>query len=334
MKELALNYQKTVREVGIGIPDDPWLQLTGAIEMVLGSWRTQKTREYRSLMDVSDSWGTAVIVQAMVFGNRDENAGSGVVFTAHPYRKVSRVALWGDYAVGDQGEDIVSGLVTTYPISVEQAEIDGRSEEFALETKFPEIYQKLLSICRELVYEKRWNPQEIEFTFDGPEADNLYILQTRDMITIKKKESFEVFSEENIDAFVLGKGIGVSGSALSGKAVFTIDNILQLRQQEPEMPLILIRQDTVPEDIKEISMADGLLTARGGQTSHASVVTLRLEKTCVVGCKALKVYESEERCEINGQTIRFGDEVSIDGRKGLFLKGRHQARQEVHILPL
>jgi len=334
MKELALNYQKTVREVGIGVPEDPWLQLTGAIEMVLDSWRAAKTREYRSLMDVSDSWGTAVIVQAMVFGNRDEESGSGVVFTAHPYRKVSRVALWGDYAPGDQGEDIVSGLVTTYPISVEQAEIDGRSKEYTLENKFPEIYQKLLSIGRELVYEKRWNPQEIEFTFDGPQSANLSILQTRDMITIKKKECFDVFEEEDVEAFLLGKGIGVSGSALSGKAVFTIENILKMRQDEPNTPLVLIRQDTVPEDIKEIAMAEGLLTARGGQTSHASVVTLRLEKTCVVGCNHLKVFESEERCEINGHTIRFGDEVSIDGRKGLFLKGRHKVRQEVHILPL
>jgi len=148
------------------------------------------------------------------------------------------------------------------------------------------------------------------------------------------QECFEVFEEENIEPFLLGKGIGVAGSALSGRAVFTIDNIHTLRQEDPHTPLILIRQDTVPEDIKEISVADGLLTARGGQTSHASVVTLRLEKTCVVGCKALKVFESDERCEINGHTIRFGDEVSIDGRKGLFLKGSHPVRQEVHILPL
>ena len=100
---------------------------TTTLELVLDSWNTPKTRDYRSLMDMSEAWGTAVIIQAMVFGNLDENAGSGVVFTAHPYRKVRRVALWGDYAPGDQGEDIVSGLVATYPISVEQAELDGRS---------------------------------------------------------------------------------------------------------------------------------------------------------------------------------------------------------------
>jgi pyruvate,orthophosphate dikinase len=333
MRELALAYQDHIRELGIEIPEDPWLQLTGALEMVLNSWDTQKTREYRGLMDVSEYWGTAVIVQAMVFGNLGEHSGSGVLFTAHPYRKVQRVALWGDYAVGDQGEDIVSGLVATYPISVEQSELDGRGAEMSLEKRFPAIYQRLLEISRDLVYVKRWNPQEIEFTFEGEGAEDLYILQTRDMITIKKKESFLVFADD-IEPSLLGHGIGVSGSALAGRAVFSEENIRTLRKEDPDTPLILIRQDTVPEDIKEISLVDGLLTARGGQTSHASVVTLRLEKTCVVGCNALKVYESEERAEINGTEIRFGDEISIDGRKGLFLKGLHPVRLEMHILPI
>jgi pyruvate,orthophosphate dikinase len=333
MRELALEYQQKIIANQIVIPDDPWLQLVGAVDLVLQSWNTAKTREYRSLMDVSDSWGTAVIVQAMVFGNLGVASGSGVVFTAHPYRKVRRVALWGDYAVGVQGEDIVSGLVATYPVSVEQAELDGRSAEMAMEVRFPEVYNKLLDISRELVYEKRWNPQEIEFTFEGPRAEDFYLLQTRDMITIKKKESFQVFACD-IEPHILGYCIGVSGSAMSGRAVFTADNIRQLRREDPNTPLILIRQDTVPEDIKEIALVDGLLTARGGQTSHASVVTLRLEKTCAVGCNALKVYESEERAEIGGQEIRFGDAISIDGRKGLLLKGTYPIRKEVHILPI
>lgn len=335
MMELALNYQKQIRNLGIGIPDDPWLQLTGAVELVLDSWNAVKTKGYRSLMGVSDAWGTAVIVQAMVFGNLGIESGSGVVFTAHPYRKVRRVALWGDYAPGDQGEDIVSGLVATFPISVEQGEIDGRPVEFSLERRSPEVYEKLLSIARDLVYTKDWNPQEMEFTFEGPKASDLYILQTRDMITIKKKERFHVFEhEEQIAGDILGKGIGVSGSALSGLAVFNEKNIRDLRAEKPDIPLILIRQDTVPEDIKEISQADALLTARGGQTSHASVVTLRLEKTCVVGCNALHVYESDERCVIGEHTINFGDEISIDGRRGFFLHGRHKVKEEVHILPI
>jgi pyruvate,orthophosphate dikinase len=333
MRELALEYQKIIVANHIVIPEDPWLQLIGAVEMVLQSWDTEKTQEYRSLMDVSEYWGTAVIVQAMVFGNIGGESGSGVVFTAHPYRKVRRVALWGDYGVGVQGEDIVSGLVATYPVSVEQAELDGRAAEMAMEVKFPAVYNRLLEISRELVYEKHWNPQEIEFTFEGPRAEDFYLLQTRDMITIKKKESFLVFAGD-ITPDILGHGIGVSGSAMSGRAVFSAENIRQLRKDDPQTSLILIRQDTVPEDIKEIAMVDGLLTARGGQTSHASVVALRLEKTCAVGCNALKVYESEERAEIGGQVIKFGDAISIDGRKGLLVKGAHPIGKEIHILPI
>jgi pyruvate,orthophosphate dikinase len=335
MRELALEYQRLVRRQGLGIPDDPWLQLMNGVAMVLDSWRTEKAVDYRRIMEVSDAWGTAVIVQAMVYGNRSDSSGSGVLFTSHPYRKVQRVALWGDYAYNDQGEDIVSGLVTSFPISVEQAELDGRSVDESLESRFPAIYERLLAISRELVYEKGWDPQEIEFTFEGPEPEQLYLLQTRDMITIKKKEHFNVFAETpELASAYLGKGIGVSGSALSGRAVFTEENIIELRARDPRAVLILIRQDTVPEDIKVIDLAEGLLTSRGGQTSHASVVAVRLEKTCVVGCKHLKVYEAAGYCEIGSQVIRFGDPVSIDGRKGLLLAGTHPIHEEMHILPL
>lgn len=335
MQELALKYEQAVRRLGYDVPEDPWLQLIGAVEMVLDSWHTPKAKEYRRLMDISDDWGSAVIIQAMVYGNLSHQAGSGVLFTAHPYRKVRRVALWGDYAPGDQGEDIVSGLVTSYPVSVEQAELDGRSVENTLERRFPEIYNKLLSIARDLVYTKEWNPQEIEFTFEGPDPEQLYILQTRDMITIKKKEHFNVFADSgDLQDQILGKGIGVSGSALSGRAVFTEDNIRRLREEDGAESLILIRQDTVPEDIREISLAEGLLTSRGGQTSHASVVATRLEKTCVVGCRDLQVYETREYAEINGHRINYGDPISIDGRSGLLINGIHPVQEEVHILPL
>ncbi len=335
MQELALSYHKLVRQRGYVIPEDPWLQLVGAIERVLDSWETQKASDYRKVMDVSNSWGTAVIVQEMVFGNRSGSAGSGVLFTSHPYRKVQRVALWGDYAYGDQGEDIVSGLVTSCAISVEQAELDGRAIEETLEVRFPKIYHELLSIARDLVYEKRWNPQEIEFTFEGPSPEALYLLQTRDMITIKKKERLNVFVETpDFDTYYLGKGVGVSGSALSGRAVFSEENIKDLRKQDPHSKLILFRQDTVPEDVKVINMADGLITSRGGQTSHASVIAVRLEKTCVVGCKHLKVYETGQYCEIGETCIKFGDPVAIDGRNGLLLLGNHETREEMHILPI
>jgi len=335
MRELALAYQKLIRKRGLGIPDDPWLQLVNAVELVLDSWDNKKAIDYRRIMDLSDSWGTAVIVQAMVLGNLSDQAGSGVVFTAYPYRKVRQVALWGDYAIGDQGEDIVSGLVNSQAISVEQAKIDRRSVENTLERRFPNIYGRMLDIARSLVYVQRWNPQEIEFTFEGPEDGKLYLLQTRDMITIKKTEHFQVFVDDGqLPAATLGHGVGVSGSALSGRAVFTEEHIQRLRREDAKTPLILIRQDTVPEDIKAISMADGLLTSRGGQTSHASVVAVRLEKTCVVGCQQLKVYENRQYCEIGDQRIAFGDAVSIDGRTGAVLIGQHSVREEHHIMPI
>ncbi len=335
MRELALSYQRLVRRRGLGIPDDPLLQLVGAIELVLDSWNNSKALDYRKIMDVSDSWGTAVIVQAMVYGNKSSKAGSGVFFTAHPYRKVHRVALWGDYAYGNQGEDIVSGLVNSYAISVEQAELDGRSVENTLERRFPAIYQELLEISRDLVYVKRWNPQEIEFTFEDESADKLYILQTRDMITIKKQEHLSVFEETDLlENSYLGQGVGVCGSALSGRAVFTEENIAQLRRVDPDSPLIFIRQDTVPEDIKVINLADGLLTSRGGQTSHASVVAVRLDKTCVVGFRKMRVYDTGQYCEIGSVRINFGDFISIDGRSGQVLNGTHPIKEEYHILPL
>ena len=335
MHELALKYQQLVRTRGFAMPDDPWLQLVGAVELVLQSWDTPKAKDYRHLMRVSDDWGTAVIVQTMAYGNLGAQAGSGVCFTAHPYRKVRRVALWGDYATGDQGEDIVSGLVTSHPISVEQAEIDGRDEDMSLEHRFPEIYQRLLAISRELVYDKGWNAQEIEFTFEGPRADQLFLLQSRDMITIKKKEHLMVFEDSDLaHRHIVTKGIGVSGSAMSGRAVFTEDHIRELRRTAPGVPLILLRQDTVPEDIREMSLADGLVTSRGGQTSHASVMATRLEKTCVVGCREMQVYEAEGYAQIGELRINFGDPIAIDGRHGLLMQGNYPINEEVHILPL
>jgi pyruvate,orthophosphate dikinase len=155
------------------------------------------------------------------------------------------------------------------------------------------------------------------------------------MITIRKKEQFDVFTETDaLKNSFLTKGIGVSGSAISGLAVFSEENIQTLREKKNRIPLILIRQDTVPEDIKVISMADGLLTSRGGQTSHASVVAVRLEKTCVVGCRQMKVYESRQYCETGGRRIAFGDPVSIDGRNGRVFHGIHAIENEMHILPI
>jgi len=324
MREMALAYKRALEERHIRIEEDPWEQLETAIHRVIYSWDSSKARDYREIMGISDDWGTAVIVQAMVFGNIGPNAGSGVLFTANPAKRMRRVVLWGDYTAMNQGEDIVAGLVTTYPISREQREESGRHGEPTLEEEFPEIYRALEGVCKMLVYDKGWNPQEIEFTFEGPDPDSLYVLQTRDMVTMRRTETMPVFvASTDLHEHYLGKGTGVSGGALSGRAVFTLEEIQKWREKEPETPLILIRSDTVPDDIKEISLSDGLLTAKGGQTSHAAIVALRLGKTCVVGTGGLRLLSERGPCRIHDVVIREGDFLSMDGRGGSIYLGRH-----------
>lgn len=323
MADLARAYLNLARQSGIHIPDDPWEQLLLAIEQVINSWNLAKAREYRRLMGLSDRWGTAVVLQRMVFGNRNQQSGSGVLLTAHPHRRLNRVVLWGDYTVGNQGEDVVGGLVAVNPVSVEQCRHDQRHPDNSLERRFPDIYRRLLSIARFLIYQKGWNPQEMEFTFDGPREENLHLLQTRDMMTgdggPKLYKGFQETPE--LAASRLGRGIGVAGGTLCGKAVFNLEQIQREKARSPHTPLILIRYDTVPEDIKEISEAQGLLTARGGQTSHAAIVAARLNKVCVVGCEELVVKSGHGL--LAGVAIAPGDPISLDGFRGLVLKGWH-----------
>ncbi len=291
MEALARQYRQIADEHGLSIPDDPWQQLLAAINQVVESWESKKAKEYRSIMDISDDWGTAVVLQRMVYGNLHHQAGSGVFFTAHPHRKLDRVLLWGDYTPGNQGEDIVGGLVSTNPISLEQCEYDGRDPEESLEHCYPQIYKVLLEESHHLIDGCNWNSQEVEFTFDGPTEENLFFLQSRDMVTSKNRQSiFHSFVDTPLlRQSRLIQGIGVSGGALCGRAVFNLEQVERLRREDAKTHLILIRYDTVPDDIREISLADGLLTARGGQTSHAAIVAARLEKTCVVGCEDLAI---------------------------------------------
>ena len=324
MRELALRYREETLNHGIKIIDDPWEQLMCTIRLVLNSWESQKAIAYRQIMDLSDKWGTAVIVQVMTFGNMSINSGTGVVFTTNPNHRLERVCLWGDYTPGNQGEDIVSGLVSTYPISREQKEYL-KIEDPCLEEQFPEIYNALLNYIKYLVVDRGWTHQEIEFTFETPNPKDLYILQSRDM-TPRRKRSYPLFDKtEGLRKAFLGRGIGVSGGALSGRIAFTHEDILKLKDQHPGEPVILVRSDTVPDDIKEISLADGLLTAKGGQTSHAAIVALRLEKTCVVGFKGLKLYEQRKTAIIDAKELRPGEFISIDGRNGAVYSGQHKS---------
>jgi pyruvate,orthophosphate dikinase len=250
-----------------------------------------------------------------------------VVFSHNPRWAGDSLSLWGDFTLGNQGEDVVAGLVNTLPISIKQQEMEMRETDVTLETHFPELYHSMQKMAHTLVAEKGWAPQEIEFTFEGPSSDRLFLLQTRDM-AIREHQRVLTFDLESGNGHVyLGHGIGVSGGAMSGRLVFTLNEVDHWRKTEPRTMLILARGDTVPDDIKEINAADGLLTARGGVTSHASVVAHRLGKTCVVGCGEMVCDEQRRIVEFASLKLRSGDHISIDGREGSVYQGRLEIKE-------
>ncbi len=316
MKEVSMAYKEFICGSGIEVEESPVEQLYIAIQRVLHSWNSAKAQTYRKIMGISDDWGTAVTVQSMVFGNLSQQSGAGVLFTHSPKYSPELLRPWGDYTIGNQGEDVVSGLVTTYPVSIYQAKMENRPAELALESKFPEIYQALREIAKMLIYEKHYGPQDIEFTFEGPRKKDLYLLQTRNM-EMREGKTFPSFESTcEMSQRFLGHGIGVSGGALSGRVVFSLEDITYWKGAAPGSSLILVRGDTVPDDIKEISAADGLLTARGGATSHAAIVATRLDKTCVVGCRDLVCMEKEKKCILHHHVVNAGEFISIDGAEG------------------
>ena len=321
MREVALAYKKLIRDAGFELVDTPYEQLHLAIKGVLASWESPRAMAYRRIIGISEDWGTAVTVQAMVYGNLSQASGTGVVFTHNPRWSGDTLKLWGDFTIGNQGEDVVAGLVKTMPISIFQQEIEMRDTDVTMETHFPEIYQALVDWAHDLIEGKGWSPQEIEFTFEGPSKDDLYLLQTRDMAIREHKKVLTFDFDEDSKAVYTGHGVGVSGGAMSGRLVFTLEEIEEWRDIDPGANLILARNDTVPDDIQEIHAADGLLTARGGQTSHAAVIAHRLGKTCVVNCTNLDCNESEKYCKFNQVKIKSGQHISIDGQEGSVYQG-------------
>jgi pyruvate,orthophosphate dikinase len=328
MKQIALSYKKGLTDNGIEFKDKPLDQLRHAILQVFDSWYSEQAEIYRRQMHISDKWGTAVIVQKMVFGNLNDNSGSGVIFTREPKSSSSDVTLYGDFIFGVQGDDIVSGLVETYPISEKQRIAECRDSKISLEDRFPEIYAELLRIAEILIYEKGFNHQEIEFTFEGPTRDKLYILQTRDMNQLTKQIRKHFKDTPSLQSSALGMGIGVYGGALCGRAVYSETDIKRFRSTEPQTPLILVRPDTVPDDVGVLLQVEGLLTAKGGSTSHAAVTIPQLNKIGVVGFSKLKVYETDEYATIENHTIKAGDFISIDGWSGIVYAGAHESESE------
>ena len=323
MRQVALSYKEAMEKRGITITDDPYQQLQHAIMEVFASWHSEQARIYRHQMHLSDEWGTAVIVQAMVFGNLHENSGSGVILTRDPKGSSQDVSIYGDFIFCVQGDDIVSGLVETFPISEKQRMAEKRESMISLETRFPEIYKELVRIAELLVYDKGFSHQEIEFTFENATKKGLYILQTRDMVQREAGMVKTFVGDGELERSFLGTGIGVSGGALTGRAVYSEEGIEHFREKEPETALILIRPDTVPDDVGIILKVEGILTARGGATSHAAVTIPQLNKVGVVGFNKLHVYESEGYSRIDDKTIHNGDFISIDGWSGAVYTGKH-----------
>ncbi len=327
IRALALAYKEVLKDHGVKLANDPQEQLFTAIQQVMASWRYPKASTYREIMGLSENWGTAVTIQAMIFGNLDTNSGAGVMFTHNPRTSEDQIDPIGDFTWGNQGEDVVGGLVQTLPLSEKQRLSEVAQRPHSLQSLFPKVYQQLTAIAKKLIYEQNWAPQEMEFTFQGDHEEGVYVLQSRNMAP-RVKRHLPVFriTEELHESYV-GSGIGVSGGALSGLVAFDLQNIQRLRNERPGQPIILIRSDTVPDDIREISVADGILTGKGGATSHAAIVAHRIGKTCVVGFGKMRIWETDGKCHIDGHELRTGDSLSIDGRSGSIYLGLHDVEQ-------
>lgn len=325
MRELALTYKSRARDLGVRFPEDPFRQVVLCIRKVLESWDSPEAKLYRQYIGVAEEWGTAVVVQRMVFGNLSRSSGSGVTFTRSPLEPHSnQVRLFGDFTPRSQGEDLVGGLVFPSPISEAQrlGSATYRGIDHSLESDYPEVYHALLQVARDLVSTREYDPQEIEFTFESASGKDLYILQKRAMVHEQTPDApyFDTSSKEfGAPAAV---GMGVAGGAYAGRAAVNAEHLDRLLAEAPHENIVLLRPDTVPEDIAMITRVSGLLTARGGATSHAAVTAKRLGKTAVVDCRELEVDEHEGTARLAGEQLEVGEWLSIDGRTGNIFRGR------------
>ncbi|WKY49166.1 PEP/pyruvate-binding domain-containing protein [Eubacteriaceae bacterium ES3] len=319
MKNIAFEYKQVLSDYHIEFENDPFIQLKQAISAVLESWSSESAKSYRNHLQIADDWGTAVIVQQMVMGNQSVNSGTGVVFTSSPFSDEPGVNLYGDFSLCSQGEDVVSGLVSTLPISEAQRN-HYKEGTFSLESRFPEIFKQLAEYANRLINQYGYVHQEIEFTFESENPKDLYILQTRNQ-KIRKKESVSYFIPSPQEMELVGHGIGMSHEVLSGYLAFDLDDINRIRSFKSNRPVILIRPDTVPDDIPLIFSCDGLITAKGGVTSHAAVTAVSIGKVCIVQCRGLIVDDQNNVCRINDFVFRSCEPISIDGNLGNIYRG-------------
>ncbi len=327
MREIAFAYKDKILSEGKRFIENPFDQLVKAIGYVLDSWDSQRALVYREQMQIANEWGTAVVCQEMVLGNMSENSGTGVLFTHDPASKQPGVKLYGEYTVCSQGEDIVAGLVNVLPLSRYQAKRAGNKVADSLEARLPEIYKRLLQLAGKMIYEHGFSHQEIEFTFESEQAEGLYILQTRNQ-DIQSEQDFQIFSSKREEMIFAGSGIGIGGGALNGILCFDADDLVTYRAEHPDKAMILVRPDTVPDDIGMIFKCDGLITGRGGATSHAAVTAVRLGIVCIVNCKQLEVDEEHKCCHINNMSLHSGEEVAIDGHFGSIYLGNYPVHTE------
>ena len=325
MREMAHAYKSRARDMGVRFSDDPFRQVVACVRKVLQSWDSPEAKLFRRYIGVAEEWGTAVVVQRMVFGNLSRESGSGVTFTRNPLEPhSSQVRLFGDFTPQSQGEDLVGGLVFPSPISEAQrlASPTYRGIEHSLERDHNEVYSALLDVARDLVNKREYDAQEIEFTFESASGKDLYILQKRAMVHEQAKDAPYFDTSARDLASPIAVGMGVAGGAYSGRAAINADQLQRLLAEAPDENIILLRPDTVPDDIGMITKVSGLLTARGGATSHAAVTAKRLGKNAVVDCRDLEVDEHEGTARLAGLEIRSGDWLSIDGRNGNIYMGR------------
>ncbi len=330
LKEIVEVYKDIIRKgIGSDFPQDPREQLQMSIDAVFKSWNNQRAITYRRLNNIPGEWGTAVNVQSMVYGNMGETSGTGVAFTRDP--ATGEKCFYGEYLINAQGEDVVAGIRTPEPIDT-------------LQKAMPEAYAKLEEIYRKLEDHFK-DMQDIEFTI---EEKTLYMLQTRtgkrtaaaalkiavDMVSeglIDKKEALMRVSPEQIDRLlhptidpqasykVIADGLPASPGAAVGKVVFTAEHAEEMAKKGEKV--ILVRTETSPEDIGGMDAAQGILTVRGGMTSHAAVVARGMGKPCVAGCGALAIDNKNMTFTVSGTTVKEGDYISIDGTKGSLIFG-------------
>ena len=332
LKELAEQFKAEYKkQIGEDFPSDPKTQLYEAIKAVFRSWDNPRANVYRRDNDIPYSWGTAVNVMPMVFGNLNENSGTGVAFTRDP--ATGEKKLMGEFLTNAQGEDVVAGVRTPMPIA-------------QMEEKFPEAFHQFVQVCSTL--ENHYHDmQDMEFTVEN---GKLFMLQTRngkrtaqaalkiacDLVDegmIDEKQAVLMIDPRNLDTLLhpqfdaealakanpIGKGLGASPGAACGKIVFNADDAIEWKKRGEKV--VLVRLETSPEDITGMKAAQGILTVRGGMTSHAAVVARGMGTCCVSGCGDIAMDEENKKFTLGGKTVHEGDPISIDGSTGKIYDG-------------